>query len=77
MKTVICPSCEKEGNKVICIGLPMKFCRHCCTLWGFFSGFYAWFISPIEVALNGGFSMMIYEGSYWAALYEYLFGGDE
>ena len=62
-----CPRCDCEAHKVIYLGLPMKLCSDepCRCLWGF------WSWVPV-LWFNGGF--MEYEGSYWPALWHWLFG---
>jgi len=62
-----CPLCGAESDKVIYMGLPMRFCsdEYCNCLWGFWS----WI--PI-MWFNGVF--MTYEGYYLPALMHWLFG---
>ena len=60
-----CPSCQKEAQNVIYLGLPMHLCSddNCATLWGF------WSIVP-TFWFNGVF--MAYTGSYIVALWRWL-----
>jgi hypothetical protein len=65
-----CPTCQSEAKRVIYMGFPVWLCSDdgCNTLWGFWSwvpGLY----------FNGAF--MEYEGSYWPALWHWLFGSQE
>ena len=62
-----CPRCSEESAKVIYMGFPMRLCSddECNTLWGFWS----WVPLPW---FNGCF--LEYEGSYWAALWHWMFG---
>jgi hypothetical protein len=65
-----CPMCGSEPNKVIYMGFPMMLCQdeHCSCIWGFWSWVPTlWF--------NG--ALMQYEGSYWPALWYWMFGNGE
>jgi len=60
-----CPACGEEASKIIYLGLPMKFCNHCSTMFGFWSWVPTlWF--------NG--AVFCYEGNYLRALWNYLRG---
>lgn len=64
--------------KIIAFGLPMEMKEGedgVPELHGFFSGFYTEFLAPIDAFFNGGegFYFTTYEGSYWKALWHYLF----
>lgn len=68
-----CPRCGKvdEAQRVIYYGLPFYFCsdESCNTLWG--CRLWDWIASVLP--FNGVF--MTYEGSYWAALWFWMFHG--
>jgi hypothetical protein len=72
MINIKCPECNGESSKIIAAGLPMKLCLECNLLWGFWSWFYAYLISPIEGMINGNFCFLTYEGSYLKALWEFI-----
>lgn len=61
-----CPACKAEATKVIYFGMPMYLCseEYCNTVWGFWSWIPA-------MRFNGAF--MEYAGSYWLALWTWLF----
>lgn len=72
----ICPACHREALKVIHFGFPIYLCVNdgCNTVWGFWS--------RISVRMemffgflnqSGGFNFMVYSGSYWKALWVWLF----
>jgi len=68
-----CVNCDNnKSSRAIVMGLPVSFCTHCLTMWGFWSYAYTFLFAPLEGWLNGGFSFMLYEGSYWNALKRWL-----
>lgn len=59
-----CKACKGDNVlKCICFGLPMKLCEDCSTGWGIRSYLFGY--------SNG--QLMTYEGSYWRALWHWLF----
>ena len=69
-------------KKVIAFGLPMKMKTGddgVPELHGFWSTPYTFILAPIDAFFNGGqgFGFMEYEGSYWKALWHFLFGEQE
>lgn len=65
-----CPLCGSEGNRVIYLGLPMKFCSDgsCGCLWGLWS-----FVAEYVPISDGEcFAFAIYDGSYLRALWHWL-----
>jgi len=76
MKPETCSNCEdSELKKVIYFGMPGVFCLNCNTLYGIAS------YMPIVVSQDEMgepcFSFMIYEGSYWKALWTWLMGDQD
>jgi len=67
MKT--CPQCGSESFKVIYYGLPHLFCKDesCNCMFGF------WANVTQYLPFNGW--LMIYNGSYWKALFNWLADG--
>ena len=72
---------EKEWFKVIICGMPMEGKEFVeedgvegIELRGFFSYIYIYLVAPIEMMFVNQFVVFIYEGSYWSALKEWLFG---
>lgn len=65
-----CPACSGEIYKVIYFGLPGRLCadEFCGTFTGLAS-----LIPPIAFDDRGA-AYMVYEGSYWKALLEYMKG---
>lgn len=63
-----CPECNAPLEKVIYAGLPGKICMKCCMILGLAS--YA-----AMILFTGRF--MVYEGSYWRALWHWLRGTGE
>lgn len=62
--------------KVIAAGLPLKLCNDCGCLWGEpWVTIYDLIVVPIEGFFGNpeGFYFMGYEGSYWLALWHFLF----
>jgi hypothetical protein len=72
-----CPDCSNKSEKIIACGLPMYHCSNCHNLWGFWSWLYFYVIAPVEGFINGHFCYMVYEGSYWEALKDWLFGYED
>lgn len=68
MKT--CPLCKSGPIKVIYYGLPVLLCENenCSCMFGFWS--YVTDMFPFTGVMMG------YEGSYWPALWHWLFGGE-
>lgn len=62
-----CPACKSKAVKAIYMGFPMSLCinEKCKNVFGFFS-----FL--VEIYFNGVF--LVYEGSYWQALKEWING---
>jgi hypothetical protein len=67
-KRMLCPVCGERMSKVIYAGLPGKICGSCTIFMGMAS--YA-----AMAAFTG--HMMVYEGSYWVALWHWLFDDKE
>jgi hypothetical protein len=70
-----CPHCEsKDTSKAIAWAMPVKLCLACNCLWGEpFASIYCYLIAPVEALFNDGFSFQLYRGSYWIALWHWLF----
>ncbi|HDH51247.1 MAG TPA: hypothetical protein ENH31_00485 [Nitrospirae bacterium] len=66
-----CPTCYWEGTKALYAGIPIKLCTNeeCSTVWGFWS-----FLITL-LPFNGWF--FAYEGNYFIALWDWLFGREE
>ena len=66
-----CPLCGRPMDKVIYFGLPGRFCQSCNALTGV-----AAYAPPVATETDDGpqFAFMLYEGSYWRALWHWLFG---
>jgi len=68
---------QSEWRKCIVCGLPMEF-REAKNGGGILRGFwsypYLWVIAPIEAMFVSEFKIMLYEGSYIAALAQWMFG---
>ena len=60
-----CPSCTVESDKVIYLGLPMKYCHVCGIIWG------AWSIFAV---FNFNAKMLCYTGSFYKAFLKWLLG---
>lgn len=60
-----CPDCAARLSKVIYAGLPGKVCTSCFLMMGLAS--YA-----AMIGFNG--ELFVYEGSYFIALWHWLFG---
>lgn len=69
-----CETCGGETIKVIYFGLPGRLCldEQCSTLTGL-----ATFAPPVATETWDGtmFAFMPYEGSYWRALWRWVFAG--
>ena len=67
-----CPLCGGPTMKVIYVGLPGRLCEdeRCCCLDGL-----AAYAPPVATETWSGpmFAFMAYEGSYWLALFRWLF----
>jgi hypothetical protein len=65
-----CHFCGKSTTKVIYLGLPGNMCFDCCALTGL-----AAYAPKIETETDDGpaFKFMPYTGSYWLALWRWLF----
>jgi hypothetical protein len=72
--SLLCPICDGETHKVIYMGLPGRLCFDggCCCLTGL-----AAYAPPVASETWDGpmFAFMIYDGSYWVALFRWLFAG--
>ena len=68
MRCVLCDS--HRVAKIIMLGFPLKACYDCSCIWGL------WGFEVVLFKLSGGV-MMVYEGSYWRGLWEYLKGPGE
>lgn len=68
-----CAFCGSETMKVIYLGLPGRLCSdwNCALLEGL-----AAHAPPVVTETEHGplFKYMVYEGSYWRALWHWLFG---
>ncbi|WP_142851012.1 hypothetical protein [Telmatospirillum sp. J64-1] len=66
-----CPNCGEPMVKAIYLGLPGEFCESCNTLTGL-----AAYAPPVASQTEDGplFKFMVYEGSYWRALWHWLTG---
>lgn len=74
MASVACPQCgDHDFVKVIYLGLPGLFCEKCNCLWGM-----AAYAPAVTSDTDDGpmFAFMVYEGSYWIALWHWLMGGE-
>lgn len=68
-KDKLCPACGKKTEKVLYMGVPMRLCTDkvkCSTVFGF------WAFIMFIVPFNGMF--LVYEGSYFSALWHFLKG---
>ncbi len=64
-----CPLCNGKTVKVIYFGLPGRLCEDCQCLDGL-----AAYAPPVASDTDAGpmFAFMVYEGSYWRALWHWL-----
>lgn len=71
--TTICV-CGDHTTKVIYLGLPGQLCLRCDRLTGMAS-----YAPPVVTHTPEGpmFAYMTFEGSYWVALWYWLFGGGQ
>lgn len=71
-----CPLCGGETHRVIYTGLPGRLCKdeRCAALTGL-----AAYVPPIVTETDQGpmFAFMVYEGSYWRALWRWLTKWDD
>jgi hypothetical protein len=63
-----CPDCDEPLTKVIYAGLPGKMCFSCSLFMGL--------ASYIAMLFFNG-HLLVYEGSYWRALWHWLFHTEE
>lgn len=56
--------------KAIYMGAPMVFCESCSLATGFGATLAAWLRVGDE---DGEFALTVYQGSYWRALFHWLF----
>jgi hypothetical protein len=68
-----CQGCGRQPAQVVYFGLPGRLCLNGCNVLTGPASYVPAFVQHLAVG-DDGFCFMVYEGSYWPALWHWLKG---